>query len=148
MYSGAMTIGISLYRSSFIFWPAIKSNGIFAWALWLIQSLKSKLCKGIFLVSRSLVAMMYGLSLARISLASLRNLSKTFLSLPNTPLLMQSSTDAVFSVLSLEEVSAENARSTPTNLAKLAQLPAPPSDMASMLAPMTLPVPFSSLDGL
>ena len=103
---------------------------------------------GIFLASRSLVAMMYGFSSFCMFLACLRKSAKTLASLPNTPLLIQSSTDCPFPLLSWEGVNAEKARSTPTNFAKLVQLPTPPKERASIPAPMIRLVPFSNLEGL
>ena len=80
--------------------------------------------------------------------ASLRKLSNTLLSLPNTPLLIHSSAESgCVSSFPKWSATAEIAVSAPMNRATAVHEPVPPNMTVSAEAPNTQPAPFSTLLG-
>lgn len=142
--------GTSLYRSarSFFFSGCPGISGIWKGVNFgvCIHFGKLKSITGIFFFNRSLAATMSALSPVCTVAASLRKSVNTFRSLPNTPLLIHSSTESVSGFSgSKREATAEIATSAPTNFANVAHEPAPPIMTASAVAPNTRPAPFPIL---
>ena len=140
--------GTSLYRSarSFFFSGCPGISGIWKGVNFgvCIHFGKLKSITGIFFFNRSLAATMSALSPVCTVAASLRKSVNTFRSLPNTPLLIHSSTESVSGFSgSKREATAEIATSAPTNFASVAHEPTPPIITVSAVAPSTRPAPFS-----
>ena len=112
------------------------------------QSIKSNVTIGIFFCNFPLAAARAVFSLPGMLAASLRKLSNTLLSLPNTPLLIHSSAESgCVSSFPKWSATAEIAVSAPMNRATAVHEPVPPNMTVSAEAPNTQPAPFSNLLG-